>query len=72
VIESFIVAVAIVYGVFLVWGGVTAIRVLGRLVLAPRPASFVYLRLTSIWSVGSCAVMIGLAIALHGLAFAAN
>lgn len=71
-IESFIVAIAVAYGVFLVWGGVTAIRVLGRLVLAPRPASFVYLRLTSIWSVGSCAVMVGLAIALQGLAFAAG
>ena len=71
-IEPIIVAVAVAYGIFLVWGGVTAIRVLGSLVLAPKPASFVYLRLTSIWSVGSCAVMIGLAIALQGLAFAAG
>lgn len=71
-IESFIAALAVSYGIFLIWGGVTAIRVLGRLVLAPKPASFVYLRLTSIWSVGSSAVIIGLAIALQGISFAAG
>ena len=71
-IEPIIVTVAIAYGSFLVWGGVTAIRVLCGLVLAPKPAPFVYLRLTSIWSVGSSAVIIGLAIALQGITFAAG
>jgi hypothetical protein len=55
------------YGTFLVWGGVTAIRVLGGLVIAPRPAAYVWLRRTAIWSVGAAAITIGLSLAVQGL-----
>ncbi len=55
------------YGAFLIWGGVTAIRVLGGLVIAPRPPAFVRLRLAAIWSVGLSAVASGLAMAAYGL-----
>ena len=56
------------YGAFLVWGGVTAIRVLGGLVIAPRPAGFVWLRRSAIWTVGVAAIASGLTLAAHGLA----
>ncbi len=56
-----------VYGTFLIWGGVTAIRVLGGLVIAPRPAAFVWLRKSAIWTVGAAAIANGLTLAAHGL-----
>ncbi len=60
-------AVFLAYGTFLIWGGVTAIRVFGGLVIAPRPAAFVRLRLAAIWSVGLSSILIGAAVAVHGL-----
>ncbi|HSP54933.1 MAG TPA: hypothetical protein VLS25_05035 [Dehalococcoidia bacterium] len=60
-------AVGLSYGTLLIWGGVTAIRVLGSLVIAPRPASFVRLRLAAIWSVGVSSILIGAAVAAQGL-----
>ena len=54
-------------GAFLIWGGVMAIRVLGGLVIAPRPAGFVWLRRSAIWTVGVAAIASGLTLAAHGL-----
>jgi hypothetical protein len=64
------IAVDVGFGTFLIWGGATAIRVLGGLVIAPRPAAFVLLRRTAIWAVGATAILAGLAMAAHGLAHA--
>jgi hypothetical protein len=55
------------YGAFLIWGGVTAIRVLGGLVIAPRPAAFVWLRRSAIWTAGAAAIASGLTLAAHGM-----
>jgi hypothetical protein len=46
-------AVALVYATFLIWGGITAIRFMAPMVIAPRPALYVHMRLTAIWTVGS-------------------
>ena len=58
---------ALAYGGFLIWGGVTAIRVLSRLVTPSLPAPFLCLRQASIWSVGSASTVIGLAVVFQGL-----
>jgi len=61
------ILVDVVYGAFLVWAGATVIRVLGGLVIAPRPPAFVWLRRTAILTVGASAIAAGLALAVHGL-----
>ena len=62
------ILVDVVYGAFLVWAGATVIRVLGGLVIAPRPPAFVWLRKSAIWTVGVAAIASGLTLAAHGLA----
>jgi len=53
---------ALLYGAALLWGSVTAIRVLSGLVMPQRPAHFVYLRQASIWSVGVVTALAALAL----------
>ncbi|HET8944464.1 MAG TPA: hypothetical protein VFO59_06745 [Dehalococcoidia bacterium] len=53
-------AIALVYATFLIWGGITAIRFMAPMVIAPRPALYVHMRLTAIWSVGLAAIICGL------------
>ena len=60
-------SVLLLYGVFLVWGGGTAIRVFTGLVQPVRPAHFVALHLASIWTVGVVSMLIGVAILYRGL-----
>ena len=59
-LEDIAASVLLAYGAFLVWGGFTAIRVFTGLVQPVRPAGFVALRLTSVWSVGGVAALGGI------------
>lgn len=58
---------ALVYATFLIWGGITAIRFMAPMVIAPRPALYVNMRLTAIWSVGLCAIVYGLALIQYAI-----
>jgi hypothetical protein len=60
--------VLLTYGAFLIWGGVTAIRVFSGLVQPSRPAHFVALHLTSVWTVGIISALIGASVLYSGLA----
>jgi hypothetical protein len=60
-------SILLIYGAFLVWGGITAIKVFTGLVQPIRPAHFVALHLTSIWTVGAVSMLIGIAILYRGL-----
>lgn len=57
----------LVYATFLIWGGTTAIRFMAPMVIAPRPALYVNMRLTAIWSVGLTSIMCGLALIHHAI-----
>jgi len=65
--EDITASVLLLYGAFLVWGGFTAIRVLTGLVQPARPAGFVALRLTSVWSVGLVSALLGFALVSNGV-----
>ncbi len=59
---------ALVYSTFLIWGGITAIRFMAPMVIAPRPALYVHMRMTAIWSVGLAAIACGLVLAESAIA----
>ena len=61
-------AAALVYATFLIWGGITAIRFMAPMVIAPRPALYVHMRLTAIWSVGLAAIACGLVLVENTIA----
>lgn len=58
---------ALVYATFLMWAGMTAIRFMAPMVIAPRPALYVNMRLTAIWSVGLTAIACGLTLAVDAI-----
>jgi hypothetical protein len=65
--EDITASILLAYGAFLVWGGLTAIRVLTGLVQPERPVGFVALRLTSVWSVGGVAALGGITLISNAL-----
>lgn len=65
--EDITASILLVYGAFLVWGGFTAIRVFTGLVQPSRPASFVALRLTSVWTVGAVSAFLGIVLISNAL-----
>jgi hypothetical protein len=65
--EDLAASILLAYGAFLLWGGFTAIRVFTGLVQPPRPAPFVALRLTSVWSVGLASALLGVALVTSAL-----
>jgi hypothetical protein len=65
--EDITASILLAYGAFLVWGGFTAIRVFTGLIQPVRPASFVALRLTSVWTVGAVSAVIGVALISNAL-----
>jgi hypothetical protein len=65
--EDITASILLAYGAFLVWGGLTAIRVCTGLVQPARPAGFVALRLTSVWSVGGVAALGGITLISNAL-----
>jgi hypothetical protein len=65
--EDITASILLIYGAFLVWGGLTAIRVFTGLVQPVRPASFVALRLTSVWSVGLVSALLGFTLVTNAL-----
>ena len=65
--EDITATVLLTYGAFLVWGGVTAIRVFSGLVQPSRPAHFVALHLTSVWTVGIVSAVVGFSVLYQGL-----
>ena len=58
--EMLVFVGSLLYGTFLIWGGFTAIRFMAPMVIAPRPAVYVHMRLAAIWSVGLVSVLTGL------------
>jgi hypothetical protein len=60
--DALLFVAALVYSTFLIWGGITVIRFMAPMVIAPRPALYVNMRLTAIWSVGLASVVCGLAV----------
>lgn len=67
-VDIVLFAVALVYATFLIWGGITAIRFMAPMVIAPRPALYVHMRLTAIWSVGLAAIICGLMLVEYTIA----
>ena len=65
--EMLIVVGSLVYGSFLIWGGYTAIRFMAPMVIAPRPAAYVRMRLAAIWSVGLASALSGLALLIYAI-----
>jgi hypothetical protein len=65
--EDITASILLAYGAFLVWGGYTAIRVFTGLVQPARPAGFVALRLTSVWTVGIVSAFLGVALISESL-----
>ncbi len=59
--------VVLLYGTGLVWAAVNITRHQVRLVRVPKPASLVYIRLASIWSLGSVSVVAGLVLIAQGI-----
>lgn len=55
-------------GTAFVWIAVNLTAHLVRLVRPPRPAHFVCLHMTAVWSVGSVSVLVGLTLIAQGLA----
>jgi hypothetical protein len=65
--EDITASILLAYGAFLVWGGVKATRLLTGLIQPTRPAGFVALRLTSVWSVGAVAAIAGISLISRAL-----
>lgn len=65
--EDITATVLLTYGAFLIWGGVTAIRVFSGLAQPVRPAHFVALHMTSVWMVGIVSAVIGLTVLYRGV-----
>jgi len=66
-IEAMGVVVALFYGGVLLWAATSITRHLVRLVRPTRPAHFVALHLTAVWSVGTVAALTAIALILYGL-----
>ncbi len=59
---------ALLYGTVLIWAAMNLTRTLVQMVRPHRPAAFVCLHLTAVWSVGLAAVVAGITLILQGLA----
>lgn len=58
---------ALFYGTVLLWAAVNITGHLTRVVRVPRPAPFVCLHMTTVWTVGSVSVLTGLALIAQAL-----
>ena len=58
---------ALLYGTVLLWAAVNITSHLTRVVRVPRPAPFVFFHMTTVWTVGSVSVLMGLTMILQGL-----
>lgn len=66
------VVLALFYGGVLLWLAVGITRHLVRLVRPTRPAPFVALHMTAVWSVGTAATLTALALIAYGLVLIEN
>ena len=66
------VVIAFFYGGLLLWAATSITRHLVRLVRPSRPAPFVCLHMTAVWSVGTAATLTALALIMYGLTLIDN
>ena len=66
------VIIALFYGGLLLWAAQSITRHLVRLVRPSRPAPFVALHMTAVWSVGTAATLAAVALILYGLVLIDN
>ena len=69
--EMLVFVGSLVYGTFLIWGGFTAIRFMAPMVIAPRPATYVHMRLAAIWSVGLVSIFTGVVLLAQAISHGA-
>jgi hypothetical protein len=71
-VEALGVVIALFYGGVLLWLAVSITRHLVRLVRPTRPAHFVALHMTAVWSVGTAATLTACALILYALTLIEN
>jgi uncharacterized membrane protein len=71
-LEATGMVIALFYGGVLLWAATSITRHLVRLVRPTRPAHFVALHLTAVWSVGTTAALCAIALILYGLTLIDN